>query len=337
MKRILILLAVFFLTAGSLLSDSIYLKNGDFIKGKVISQDDRKMTIKTDAGIMDILKKDIKNFQYESAESSKNFQLPEKSFLRLEGGFTFPTYSSLNTGIKGEESGIKTAYSPDADDLVFKNLNFESHLFIKAGTRLLSGSIGRRLMFFLNAGYAKASSLNTVRFTDSILQYDYSVTIFPIELGAEISFATLQIFNKNLDLSIGLGFGTYIASMVLDFRGSASSSDLYRFPSKYSGIGFGFTATFSAHYRFTDNFGVVLTGYYRMASINKLQGNIIQADGFTSKETLYIDGGNFASSSSPVTGASAATVDLSGPGVFLGIQWSFGEKRLTDIPRGFYR
>jgi len=328
---------LFLLFSVSVFGDSIYLKNGDFIRGRIISQNNEKMTIKTDAGILDVKKKDIKNFQYESKILSSGFLLPEKSYVRFSSGLSFNTYSDINTGITGEENSLKTIYSANADDFSFKRMKIEVPILFQGGIRLFSGSFGRELSMFVRTGYSYASSANTIRFTDSILQYDYSISLIPLEVGFEISIARMQLFNRNLDLIFGIGAGVYRANLTFDFRGYSATYDLYKFPTSYSGMGIGGIASLSFHYRLDENIGILISGYYRLAKIPSLSGSITQSDALKRDETLYINNGTFGSAPVLPNGASKAGLDLSGAGFTLGFQWSFGEKRLTDIPRGFYR
>jgi len=267
------------------------------------------------------------------------FHLSDIAYLRFETGFAFPAYTELNQGIKNTANSLESIYGSLAAGRKFKELNFEIPFSLKFGLHPFKGDTGQKLSLFIKTGYNLTFSWNTIAYNNSTIKYKYNVGILPLELGAEFRLFKLKFIGTEFSIFTGLSAGLYYGFFSNVFTDSLSASgintDLY--PQNFSGNTIGGTLSFSALWRLSGSFSFTGTASYRYAVINKITGDIPQGDGTTRKEQLYISDTGFVSSDAQPAGTVPGKIDMSGFSLSFGIQFSFGEKRYSDIPEGLYR
>lgn len=259
--------------------------------------------------------------------------------LNLESGFSFSTYSSLNKGIKGFNSTFVDTFGPSAAGKELQEFNFDVPVLLKALLSPFSGKVGSRIALSFTTGYIPTFSWNTIRLLDTTLEFDYTVGVFPFEVGAEYTFAQFRFLGGKLSLSGGVGFGLYRGKFALGFSDSGGTSgiDATTYPREYGGFGAGALLTCNAVWKLSSMFSVVGSLSYRYANINTLKSHVTRSDGTTVDETLYTGPDGFASGVEAPAGMSSARINLSGLSVRFGVQFAFGTVKFTDIPEGLYR
>lgn len=254
---------------------------------------------------------------------------PERFSVRVESGVGFPALGDLNTGIGGREFALRTDYGSAAAELSLNRLQFNVPLTLRLGWRPFEGGLGRRLAFTLKSGLLQSSARSEIAFSDSNLVYEYQVRVIPLELGLDITAGNFLFlgagssgkhesgFQVQLGVAGGVYFGTFSESFSAEPNVLEQNLNVY--PKEYSGTGFGVVFSASVLWKLSHSFGVSLTGYYRLASIDSLRGDIRQEDESVENKQLYISGASFSGS------GDAARIDLSGPGLSLGFQYSLGK------------
>ena len=267
------------------------------------------------------------------------FHLSETAYLGLETGFGFSSYTELNQGINNTASSLESIYGASAIGQEFKELIFEIPIILKFGLRPFEGTLGQKLSFFIKTGYNLTFSWNDISYNNSEIEYKYNVGIIPIELGAEYRLFKLKFMGTSFSIYGGISAGIYFGYFSNIFTDSQSASginaDLY--PQNYSGNTIGGTLSLTAVWRLSGKVSLTGTVSYRYAIINNLTGDIKQDDGTTRKEQLYISDTGFVSSDSQPAGTIPGKINLRGFSFSFGIQFSFGEKRYSNIPEGLYR
>ena len=252
--------------------------------------------------------------------STSGYLLPSRLFFRLESGFGFSTYSSINQGINNTSKEMVILYGLDAEGKDFKQLDFDIPIMLKVGFRPFNGKIGKNIVTYVRTGYILTYSLNNISLTTTSLNYEYKMGILPFEIGAEYQLLRMEILGLPLSFYGGLGAGIYWG-----FFSKNDNGDLQ----KYSGSSLGINVSFTTTLQISRKLSIVGNIHYRYANISTLKNN--------HNEQLYISDTGFLTSQTQPPDTSAAQINLSGLGISFGIQFSLGDKRLTDIPEGVYR
>jgi len=264
---------------------------------------------------------------------------PDFMYVNIESGFSFSTYSSLNTGIRNFSNTLEDTFGPSAAGKELQDFNFDIPILLKAGISPFSGKTGRRISLFLYTGYIPTFSWNTIRLLDTTLEYDFTVGVLPIEIGAEYTFMQFRFLGGKMAFSAGAGFGMYRGTYSIGFTDSNGTSgiDTSTYPREYGGWGYGAIFSFNSVWKVSDQISIVGSLSYRYANISALKSYVTRSDGTVVNETLYIGNSGFTSAEEQPAGMSPAKINLSGVSIRFGVRFSFGTVRLTDIPEGLYR
>jgi len=258
------------------------------------------------------------------------YYLPSQSYLQIESGFGFSTFSSLNQGITASAANLENDFGAQAAGKEFKPLNFEVPILVKLGLRPFTGSAAHNMLLSIRSGVLLTHSWNSGIFSDSVINFNYAVAIVPIEIGLEYQLFSFGFIGGTLSVSGGIAAGAYFGFFRQGYSESpaVTGTDLSQFPKVYSGIGFGGSVSLNTVWQISSSIGISGSVFYRYANIGSLK------DG---NNQLYINQTGFTAAASQPANSEAAGINLSGVGFSFGINFAFGEKRITNIPEGVYR
>lgn len=241
------------------------------------------------------------------------------TYIRLESGIGFSSFSDLNGGIDGLVADLQGTYGSALSEVSLSKLDFQIPTSVKLGMSPLWGW----LAFTVKGGYGMARSWNKVTINTDQLTYNFLVDMIPLEIGIE-----LTLFSVGDSVQFKLGAAYVYCSGKYTFEYDATENlagvNLARYPQVYEGSGGGVTFSLTGVFQLSDNFGLFLTLGNTIASIDKLEGDIRQDDGSTRREQLFVQNGQFVSAPDQPADASPVRLDFSGPSLTLGVQFSFG-------------
>lgn len=332
----LLICSLLFLSAIPLFADMIYLKNGDFIKGKIVSQHNNRIEIVTDFGLMRVDQSRVRQVVYEERGGGYRYLLPDLFSLRLAAGLGFPALDDVNLGIQGKEQSLEATHTNEQFSI--GRLAVLPTLRMRLLLRPWGGDLGRRIACYTGLEWGHSYSATVLRFQDHILYYYYGLSVLSVGGGIELTVFEFPLGGSPLQVNISAGVLFVAALFFQDYHGPASQeTSLARFPATYAANGWGWQAGCTLIWRLDQGFALHLGFVFQAVDAGPLRGEIEYIRGSTRQETLYLVDGSFESAPNAPTGGQEAGVRLHGWLLQMGVQWSFGEQGLTDIPRGLYR
>lgn len=318
---------------GLLRADTLILKNGDKVVGKIISLNRNQVVIQTEFGRMTYQKSEIKFLHYAEEKKGKKKKNPTWPYLALELGQGFPALEALNAGISGREYQLRSSYP--GQGLSLHRLRHSLPLSLKFGGYFFPGAVSGRFAPYIRAGYAFCNSHNRFRFNDSVVNVEYNLSAIQLELGTDFTLFRMRFLDQDdryakpfiVELNLGIGGLLYptFFSIQRSEEPQVTTDDLSAYPLNYTGLAWGYSLSISLLVSLGSHFRVGIGCCYRVARAATLEGDVRQGDGIRRLEQLYIEEGMFVSSPMPPAAASRADVDFSGPILYLGCYWSLGD------------